>query len=136
MAKAIFLDPLAKILPIVEKDPRYHPNAYLFIFEALEYTILTIGERRHVTGQELLEGFRELAINKFGKLAKFVLNRWGIRSTKDVGEIVFNLVEENLMGKTETDSREDFADGYDFDKAFDYDIELPKEWNTRDSEQF
>ena len=34
------------------------------------------------------------------------------------GEIVFNMVDNGLLGKTEEDSKEDFLNVYDFDKAF------------------
>jgi uncharacterized repeat protein (TIGR04138 family) len=72
----------------------------------------------HVTGQELLEGIRDLALNQFGPLAKTVFDHWGVKRCEDFGEIVFNMVEVGLLGKTEKDSRADFAGGYDFDEAF------------------
>jgi len=61
---------------------------------------------------------RQYALETYGPMAKLLLNEWGIRVTEDFGEIVFNLVENNLLAKTEKDTREDFADGYDFDEAF------------------
>ena len=72
-----------------------------------------------MSGKELLEGIREYAAQQFGPLAPTVFRSWGVRRTEDFGEIVFNLVESGLLGKTESDSREDFADGFDFDQAFD-----------------
>ena len=103
---------------IVDRDPRYARNAYLFIFEALEYTCRTMQRKGHVTGHELALGIRDLAILQFGGLARMVFDQWGIRSTTDFGEIVFNLVGANLMGRQENDSREDFHDVYSFDDAF------------------
>ena len=105
------------------KDPRYHRDAYLFVREALDYTQKTIGKDprdriRHVTGQELLGGIREFALQQFGPMTKTVLEEWGIRSSQDFGEIVFNMVEVEWLAKTEKDSRADFAQGYDFDEAF------------------
>jgi uncharacterized repeat protein (TIGR04138 family) len=73
---------------------------------------------RHVSGQELTDGMRQYALETYGPMAKLLLNEWGIHSTEDFGEIVFNLVENNLLAKTENDTREDFAGGYDFDEAF------------------
>jgi uncharacterized repeat protein (TIGR04138 family) len=73
---------------------------------------------RHVSGQELLAGIREFALAEFGPMAKTVLNSWGITRTEDFGEIVFNMVEIGLLGRTDKDSREDFANGYDFEEAF------------------
>jgi uncharacterized repeat protein (TIGR04138 family) len=73
----------------------------------------------HVSGQELLEGVRLLAIEQFGCLAETVLATWGVHGTEDFGEIVFNLVEFDLMGKQESDTKEDFRSVYDFQEVFD-----------------
>jgi len=105
------------------KDPRYARDAYLFVKEALDHTQKTIvkeakGGVRHVTGQELLKGIRELALTQFGPMAMTVLEEWGVHACEDFGEIVFNMVEGELLAKTESDSRADFAGGYDFVEAF------------------
>ena len=105
------------------KDPRFPRDAYLFVREALDHTQKTIGKdarghHRHVTGQELLQGIREHALAQFGPMAKTVFEEWGIHQCKDFGDIVFNMVEIELLATKETDSRQDFADGYDFEEAF------------------
>ncbi len=115
-----FEEALEKILL---KDSRYHRNAYGFIREGLDYTGQLLkkprkGPNRHVSGQELLDGLRLFALEQLGPIAKTVLNRWGIHTTRDMGEIVFNLVGEGVLGKTEEDRIEDFENGYDFDTAF------------------
>jgi uncharacterized repeat protein (TIGR04138 family) len=121
MQEILFDETLAQILA---KDPRYQRDAYHFIREALDFTQRAharesrSGTPRHVTGRELLEGVRKLALDQFGPMAVTVLNEWGVRRCEDFGEIVFNLVESGLLGKTEQDSREDFAGGYDFNEAF------------------
>jgi uncharacterized repeat protein (TIGR04138 family) len=107
------------ILKLVRRDPRYGPQAYYFIFDALDYTLQNMGKVRHVTGRELLEGIRAYATESFGFLARTVLAEWGIRHTQDFGEIVFNLVEAGLLSRTEKDTKADFADVYDFDQAFE-----------------
>ena len=109
---------------IIARDPRYAAEAYQFVFEALEYTYGMIGERRHVTGGELLEGARRYAIEQYGLMARTVLEHWGIRRCEDIGEIVFNLVDHGLLSKTEADSRDDFKGGYDFREAFDGPLRL------------
>ncbi len=76
------------------------------------------GEVRHVSGQELLAGIRSYALEQFGPMAQMVLNEWGIQNCEDFGELVFNMVETNLLAKTTEDSREDFKNGYDFFEAF------------------
>ncbi|MBI2901793.1 MAG: hypothetical protein HYY17_16530 [Planctomycetes bacterium] len=106
------------IRDLVARDPRYPFEAYRFVFEALDHTVREIGERRHVTGRELLGGLRKLALDQFGGLARMVFDGWNVRGTGDFGEIVFNLVGVGLMGKTDRDSKDDFRDVYDFDDAF------------------
>ena len=108
---------------LVTKDPRYQHDAYLFVKDALDYTQKTVikqnrGNLRHVTGQELLHGIRDYALAQFGPMTQMVFAEWGINRCEDFGEIVFNMVEIGLLGKTEKDRREDFANGYDFDAAF------------------
>lgn len=111
------------IRQIVERDPRYKREAYLFVRDSLEYTQKMMGrpaadEVRHVTGRDLLEGIRRYALEQFGPMVSLVLGEWGIHKCEDVGEIVFNMVESNLLAKTDTDSREDFKGVYDFEEAF------------------
>lgn len=108
---------------IVKADPRFAREAYTFVREALDYTQKKIagqspGKRRHVTGQELLEGIREYALESFGPMAHWVLTEWGVHQCADFGEIVFNMIDAGLLSKTESDQRSDFAGGYDFHKAF------------------
>jgi len=103
---------------ILAHDPRYTAGAYTFVRNGLDYTVRRLKKPRHVSGQELLDGIREFALNEFGPMTKTILNGWGIERTEDIGEIVFNMIETGLLGKTESDSRADFADGYDFNEAF------------------
>jgi uncharacterized repeat protein (TIGR04138 family) len=100
--------------------PSYHETAYLFILSALQYTIDRIGEPRHITGRELAEGSRDLAIERWGLMARSVLAFWGIRSTRDLGEIVFALVECGVLVKRDDDLLEDFDCVYSFDDAFEH----------------
>ena len=124
-APALDLDTLI-LRKVIAKDKRYELGAYKFMYEALAFTQHMLGkdiphspiEERHVTGQELREGLRRLAIKEFGQLAATVFKTWGVNRTEDFGEIVFNLVEASLMAKTDSDTRADFADGYDFGRAF------------------
>lgn len=76
------------------------------------------GVDRHLTGQELCEAIRQYAIEEYGFMAKVVLNSWGVRSTSDFGEIVYNMIRIGLMRKSKQDRREDFDDCYDFEEAF------------------
>jgi uncharacterized repeat protein (TIGR04138 family) len=108
---------------LTAKDSRYQRDAYLFIREALDHTQKTTnrdtrGHIRHVTGQELLEGIRDYALSQYGPMAMTVLGEWGVHACRDFGEIVFNMVDNGLLAKTERDSRADFTGGYDFFEAF------------------
>jgi uncharacterized repeat protein (TIGR04138 family) len=120
MQRISFEDELANILA---RDPRYRLEAYAFVREALDHTQQMMGrpppnEIRHVTGRQLLEGARHYALTQYGPMALLVLEEWGIRSCEDIGEIVFNMVEANLLAKTDEDSRDDFKGAYDFQEAF------------------
>jgi uncharacterized repeat protein (TIGR04138 family) len=108
-----------KIETIRSRDRRYHADAYLFVIDAVEAVLLEIARMRHISGPELCEGLRALGTSRFGPMAKEVLNFWGIRSTEDFGNIVFNLVDAGLLLKTEHDRIEDFIDVYDFGDAFE-----------------
>lgn len=94
-------------------NPRYRPDAYLFVCEGVNYTCAKLGERRDVTGRELIEGLCDLAVENFGFLAPTVLKHWGVTSTDDFGEIVFTLVEHGLLGKNARDSKADFQNVFD-----------------------
>ena len=110
---------------IVRRDSRYASDAYLFVREGLDFTVKMLKKnshgtpaQRHVSGQELLDGLRQYALEQFGPMAKTVLAHWGIQKCQDFGDIVFNMVEKSILGKTEQDRREDFKSGYSFDEAF------------------
>lgn len=110
---------------IHKADPRYDRDAYLFLRGGLDFTLKLLKKHtqtdpthRHVSGQELLDGLRQYALDQFGPMAKTVLDYWGIRRCEDFGEIVFNMVDKGILGKTDQDNREDFRGGFNFDEAF------------------
>lgn len=118
---------------VIAKDPRFKPEAYVFVHDALGHTWSRLDQRRHISGRELLEGIKDLALKRYGPMARVVLNSWGIRTTDDFGAIVFNLVDAGVLSKTEEDHIEDFHAAYDFDEAFvgSYDITGPETKETR-----
>jgi uncharacterized repeat protein (TIGR04138 family) len=108
---------------ILTRDRRYSRDAYTFVREALDYTQKLIGKEtqgqvRHVSGRELLDGIRQFALQQFGPMVITVFEEWGVRHSRDFGEIVFNMVEIGLLAKTDKDTREDFQNGYDFAEIF------------------
>jgi len=120
MQKIGFAEALDSILA---SDPRYQRDAYVFLRDALDFTTkqqkkvkgLSV---RHVTGPELLDGARQYALKEFGPMVITVFDNWGIHSCEDIGNMVFNLIDAGIFGKTEADSIEDFKNVYDFGEAF------------------
>src|SRR6185295_19048230 len=104
------IDPDHPLAELLRRDRRYHRDAYFFVFEALRFAQEQLGlggmpgsepseveEERHITGQQLSESIRQYAIQQYGMLAKKVLDEWGVHTTSDFGEIVFNLIEIGQM---------------------------------------
>ena len=119
------------IIELLQQDQRYTIDAYQFVREALQYAqeVLSMPAQEapagkaakaehHLTGQQLCEAIRVYAVEQYGYLAQTVLNSWGIHSTGDFGEIVYNLIRIEEMRKSKDDRREDFDDQYNFDDAF------------------
>lgn len=120
----------AAVDAIIERDKRYDAGAYFFLKDALDFTIKRTksendGEERHVSGQELLLGVRDFAIQEFGPMAFTLLCEWGVRSCSDIGEMVFVLIEEGMFGRQDSDTKDDFREIYDFEEALNEPF-LPK----------
>jgi uncharacterized repeat protein (TIGR04138 family) len=119
-------DFLREIDELAERRDRYAKPAYLFIYAALQHTVEKMGktdlsrDERHISGGDLLRGISNYALSQFGPLTHEVFKRWGINETRDFGEIVFHLVNANLMSKTEDDNIDDFTDVYDFAEELDW----------------
>jgi len=103
---------------ILERDPRFKRDSYLFVIEALESTVRKRSQPGHVTGKELLYGIKDFANDKFGPMVRTVIDHWGINKTIDFGHIVYNLLDHKILSRTDTDSLDDFRDIFEFDKAF------------------
>lgn len=107
---------------ILLRDRRFEAGAYFLLKDALDFTLKRAreegGGERHVSGGELLAGFRDYALQEFGPMAGTLLHEWGVRQCSDVGDMVFHLIEEGMFGKQDSDTKEDFHDLFDFDEAF------------------
>ena len=108
------------------REPRFDERAYLFVLAALEHCQTHLLERRHITGPELANACRELALQRFGVMSRLVLDHWGVRETIDIGDIVFTLVEMGLLISQPQDTRDDFFGVFEFATAFEQ--EYP--WST------
>ena len=118
-----------KLLAVVRNDPRYTYEAYEFVFQGIDHTLKSLGRALpdestdpndssfHVSGRQLVEGMCAFARQEFGLMAPAVFRMWGVRRSDDFGEIVFNLIEAELMSRTAEDSRADFHDLFDLDEA-------------------
>jgi uncharacterized repeat protein (TIGR04138 family) len=108
-----------KLEQIAKEDGRYSPQAFGFVYEGLGHTIGTVCEEpEHVSGEALCKGLKKLALQKWGRLAKLVLNTWGVNNTRDFGEIVYLMIQHKWMSAQPNDSVDDFNDVYDFDVVF------------------
>ena len=108
---------------IVKSDLRFERDAYVFLRDALDFTTKRQKKAkgtsvRHVTGPELLEGLRQYSLKEFGPMVMTVFDSWGIHSSADIGNMVFNLIGAGIFGKTEEDSLEDFRNVYNFEEVF------------------
>jgi len=122
---------LEKLSEIAEQYGLYKKEAYLFILVALEYTVANLTERRHLSGQELSKGIANFAREQYGYMAATVIENWGIHSTADFGTIVYHMIENKLLAKTETDSIEDFDNVFEFESEFIWENVRPREYPER-----
>jgi len=111
------------VATILESDSRFQPGAYFLVREALDFTVERLakerlGEKRHVTGREFLTGFRDYAVREYGPMTWTLLEDWGIKNCRNVGEIVFLFIEHGVFGKQDSDSLDDFSEIYTFEEAF------------------
>jgi uncharacterized repeat protein (TIGR04138 family) len=114
-----------KIYKLARDDQRYHPDAFLFVCDGLEYAVSNLRKNakypadRHISGGELANAMAELAIERWGYMARVVLRRWGVKETLDFGEIVYLMIDNKLMSSQPGDSIQDFIDVYDFEDVFE-----------------
>lgn len=133
--------PLKSVVDVAARTP-YPPDAFAFVREGLhlaatrvhgsepEMVNPALAGKRHVSGKELCEALRDLAIQRWGLMAATVLDSWHIHGTLDFGKIVYAMIDNQLMQKTDGDSLEDFRDAFDFAQAFSPEnclrLDLPK----------
>lgn len=111
---------LETALPVTRRNTRsYHIEAYRFVLEALTFTLKRLKKVRHISAQEFLEGIRRYAIRQFGPMSKTVLEEWGVMSCEDFGTIIFDMVRMGLIARQDSDSPEEFRNGFDFQDAFE-----------------
>ncbi|MBT3279777.1 MAG: hypothetical protein HN909_03485 [Phycisphaerales bacterium] len=112
-----------KFETVIREDGRYAPEAYGFLHDALALAVERVHDAQsddhHVSGQELSAALRDLAKTRYGLMAKTVLTHWGVRKSIDFGNMVYLLIDHDLMGKTDGDSIDDFRDQFDVEIDLD-----------------
>lgn len=132
------MDLRAELTPLLANDPRFSIEAYLFIFEAIEHTKSLrrsgiqsqlsakldslppkakpkASRKEHVTGRELCLGIRDLLWRQYGMMSLAIVRSWGLRTSADIGAIVFHMVDSGDLDATKADSPADFQDVLTFD---------------------
>lgn len=117
-------DFMQQIESIAENNGAFRPEAYLFVLEAVEKAMADQGQRRHISGETLLESIKQLGRQRYGIMATDVFAAWGVHTTLDFGRCVFHLVAGQLLSKRDEDSLRDFIDRYDFRQVFEEDYFL------------
>jgi uncharacterized repeat protein (TIGR04138 family) len=115
---------MQQIEVIADQHGSFRIEAYLFVLEAVEKSMLDQGVRRHISGEDLLESIKHLGRQRYGVMATQVFAAWGVHTTLDFGRCVFHLVEGGLLSKRDEDSLRDFIDRYDFRQVFEEDYFL------------
>ena len=112
-----------KLQKIINFDPRYKEDAYFFVMTSLDRALGFLEKPRHLSGHELLQSIREESREQFGPMTATVFEHWGIKNSLDFGHIVFNMVREGILTKTDEDKIEDFEETLSFENFFDGSIE-------------
>lgn len=120
------MEPKKTIEEMAALDGRYDARALRFVYEGLGNTVENFRqecegtfEPHHITGAQLAEGLGDFAKNRWGRLARMVLARWGIKTTRDFGEIVYLMIDYQWMSAQESDRVEDFDGVFDFEQKFE-----------------
>ena len=100
---------------LLVKDPRYTPEAYCFVSEAVNYTVAKLDAHRHVSARELLEGAKSFAAGKYGVVSGLVLESWGLKTACDLGQVVYLLISEGVLSASDDDDIEDFNIEFSFE---------------------
>jgi len=119
-------EPKKTIEEIAELDGRFDVRALQFVYEGLGRTVDRFRaeyegafEPHHISGAQLAGGLGQLAADRWGRLARMVLERWGIRTTRDFGEIVYLMIDHGWMSAQDSDRVEDFDEVFDFEQMFE-----------------
>ena len=108
---------------LMQECHEYPREAYAFLFDALDHSVrhvhgienyepILTDDRHHVGAHQLLESVRRYAILEYGCLTSCVFASWGIHDTEDIGKMVYQLIDYQLLGKRDSDRLDDFVGGF------------------------
>jgi uncharacterized repeat protein (TIGR04138 family) len=101
------IDLLEGIHQIVQKQGKYPAAAYVMIYNTLHW-LQEKGQEGHIAGPDLARAVFFYTIDTCGFLAKTVWQQLKLERSEDIGEMVYHLVDANLIGKVPTDNQSDF----------------------------
>jgi len=123
-----------RLLELCREPPYFAYEAYEFVCDAVTFTSERLGRAHkedeveevdhHVSGAELLLGVCDLAVTTFGMMAPVVFRLWNVKTTDDVGKMVFNLIRVGRLSKSDRDTPEDFHDLFDLSQTLADGFEL------------
>ncbi len=100
-------------------DARFAADAYVLVLDAVQEAVAMRGRPGHVHARDVVAALVRLVRARLGVMGWTVLESWGVRTTGDVGDIVFHLVEAGVLARREEDRREDFDDQLDLRHALE-----------------
>lgn len=96
---------------LVERYPQYAEEAYEFMRAGLDAAadkFCKEDKSPHLSARELYLGACAYALDEYGPMAAKVLEFWGLKSSRDFGNVVYNLIEVGVFGKQKGDTQEEF----------------------------
>ena len=96
--------------------PNYTVESFQFVSDAVNYTIGKLETHRHVSAAELLEGTRDYAFEQYGAVAPLVMAQLGLRTARNVGEVVYLLIGVKVLSASPEDSPGDFNVPFSWDR--------------------
>ena len=100
-----------KINEILSGDRTYSREAYLLITGC-------VLRGRHARAREILEILRTRVREEYGGFASMVLEGWGLRHARDVGEVVYRLIDAGILCAAEDDRQEEFDIDFELAPSF------------------
>lgn len=93
-----------------KRDVRYSIDAYDFVFSIFNSLEKNKEGKDDFSAKEITAAAVETANVWYGPLAQYALESMGIKTARDIGAIIFNLVDLKLFFKNDFDKYDDFEE--------------------------